>query len=369
MSCPPWISSAWIRAPERHSDSCATFTGRMNQPLSHNGAHLASLCRLLELGDPGGEVLPVAGGFHHRMWQVHTDRGRFAVKQLGEDVLLDDPRVHTRFNACEKTAASFNALGIPALAALERDGHYLQVLDATGYLVYPWTSGRACARNAIDEQHIDTVADILARMHAADIQVPELGRELPNLVTAEWVTELVHMGIARNVHGADLLQARLDDILSVVASLHSAIPQLLETRVISHGDLDHKNVLWTGDHAALLIDWESAMHINPTYETLLEALDWSGITANFETRPFERFLSAYVAAGGALDEHSIPPAFTTILGAWVNWMMYNVGRAVGIEDTRQRAIGSEQVDLALGTLLRLERQIPRLRDIALRHAG
>ena len=177
------------------------------------------------------------------------------------------------------------------------------------------------------------------------------------------------MARQRNVHGAEILHERLDDLLGVVHELPAAIEVLLAERVISHGDLDHKNILWTTDGAPLIIDWESAMHHNPTYETLLESLDWSGITANFETRPYEQFLATYVAAGGRLDESCIPAAFATILGAWVNWMMYNVGRAVGMEDTHQRALGSAQVDLAVATLLRLEKQIPRLRDLAAGHAS
>lgn len=340
----------------------------MRQALDRNRPHLNHLCRTLGLGTPRGTVLPVTGGFHHAMWRVDTGCGSFAVKQLGEDVELGDPAVRNRFNACERTATAFADLGVPALAALAHDGEHLQVFDDTGYLVYPWSDGQACAKNAIDQRHIDIVARTLAQMHGANLQVAELGRELPRLVSAHWLLELVQLARQRNVHGADLLEKRLDDLLAVVAALHTAIPQLLDRLVVSHGDLDHKNVLWSGDHQALLIDWESAMYINPTYETLLEALDWSGITASFETGPFERFLSAYTGEGGVLDEHSIPAAFTSILGAWVNWLMYNVGRAVGIEDTRQRAIGSEQVDLALGTLLRLEKQIPRLRDIAARHA-
>ena len=158
-------------------------------------------------------------------------------------------------------------------------------------------------------------------------------------------------------------------VASVVAPALNRLGNSAPDRVvISHGDLDHKNVLWDASGNALLIDWESARHINPTYETLLEALDWSGITAHFHTRPYERFLERYISADGILCADSIPAAFSAILGAWVNWMMYNVGRAAGLEGLRQRALGSEQVDLALATLLRLEKQVPRLRELALGYA-
>ena len=70
---------------------------------------------------------PVTGGFHHRMWHLRCDTGDYAVKQLGEDVYLEDPAVATHVNACEVVAAAFAARDVPALAALDLDGQHLQV--------------------------------------------------------------------------------------------------------------------------------------------------------------------------------------------------------------------------------------------------
>lgn len=330
---------------------------------------LACLADQLDLGSLTGVPVVVTGGCHHRMWRLATGKDVFAVKQLAADIDVASAEVRAHFDATESVAATFAARGIPAVAALCHDGHYLQLLDGCAYLVYPWSDGRACAKNAIGDQHIDTVATILARLHAERLQVPGLDRGRARPVTADALVELVELASRRNVRDAAYLAARLEDLLAVVRRLDAALPSLASQRVVSHGDLDHKNVLWDTRGGARLIDWESATSINPTYETLLEALDWSGITAHFQTRPYERFLAAYAGAGGVLCADSIPAAFSAILGAWVNWMMYNVGRAAGLEDSRQRALGSEQVDLALSTLLRLERQVPRLRELALHHAG
>jgi len=152
--------------------------------------------------------------------------------------------------------------------------------------------------------------------------------------------------------------------------LHApALDRLQRRQVISHGDLDHKNILWDEAGEPLLIDWESARRLNPTYELLLEALDWGGITANFDARPFTTILRAYVDAGGLIDEDMIPAAADAIQGAWVNWLLYNVGRAVGLKDTHQRAIGSGQIDLVISALLRMEKQEDRLTEIAMRFAS
>ena len=76
-----------------------------------------------------------------------------------------------------------------------------------------------------------------------------------------------------------------------------------------------------------------------------------------------------IEPGGRIVEDMIPAASDAIQGAWVNWLLYNVGRAVGIKGTRQRAIGSGQVDLVLSALLRMEKQRDRLTEIAMRYAS
>jgi thiamine kinase-like enzyme len=339
------------------------------KPLSENNDHLQQLCGLLDLGTPTDAVSRVPGGFHHCMWRLTTDRGRFAVKQLAEDMDMQDAATVAQLNATEITACEFSQHGIPALYSLHIDRTHLHLLDAVGYLVYPWTDSTACHRNRIKAHHAVTVASTLAHMHHSDIRVPELGDVPAFPVTAERVIDLVQLARQRNVRYSDILDDRLDDILRIVAFHAPALERLATHQVISHGDLDHKNILWNEDGEPLLIDWESARRLNPTYELCLEALDWGGITAHFDAKPFTTILKAYVDAGGRIVEDMIPAASDAIQGAWVNWLLYNVGRAVGIKDTRQRAIGTGQVDLVLSALLRMEKQRDRLTDIAMRYAS
>ena len=341
----------------------------MNTALSDKPDHIQKLCELLDLGEFRGNLSRVAGGFHHYMWRLETSIGTFAVKQLAEDMDMADTATVTQINATEETAQEFSRHGIPALYSLPADRQHLHLLDGVGYLVYPWTEAKACHRNGVKEHHAITVATTLAHMHRSEIQVPDL-RDVPAFpVTAERVVDLVQLARQRNVRYSDILENRLDDILRIVA-LHAPALEVLERhQVICHGDLDHKNILWDAAGEPLLIDWESARRLNPTYELCLEALDWGGITAHFDFRPFTKVLQAYVDAGGRIEEEMIPATSDAIQGAWVNWLLYNVGRAVGLKDTRQRAIGSDQVDLVLSALLRMEKQKDRLTGIAMHYAS
>ncbi len=282
---------------------------------------------------------------------------------------MENPAIVAQINATEVTAREFSRQGIPALHSLYVDRQHLQLLDGVGYLVYPWTNATACHRNRIREHHAVIVASTLAHIHRSDINVPEL-HDVPSFpVTAERVIDLVTLARQRNVRYSQILEDRQDDILRIVELHGPALERLEAHQVISHGDLDHKNILWYEKDEPLLIDWESARRLNPTYELLLEALDWGGITAHFDARPFTTILQAYVDAGGRIVEDMIPAASDAIQGAWVNWLLYNVGRAVGLKDTHQRAIGSSQVDLVLSALLRMEKQADRLTAIAMQYAS
>jgi Ser/Thr protein kinase RdoA (MazF antagonist) len=337
--------------------------------LADNPAHVEQLCDRLALGHPRGRPQSVAGGFHHRMWQLDTTGGRFAIKQLADDLDMQDAATLERINATEITARAFHQRQVPALYALADGGRHLQLLDGMGYLVYPWTEARACGRNGIEPRHALTVAGMLARMHESDIRVPQL-QDMPELpLTAQRLIDLVQLARERNVRESRLLESRLDDLIEIVELQAPAAAVLRRHQVISHGDLDHKNVLWDDSGAPLIIDWESARRLNPTYELLLEALDWGGITAHFETKPFATFLEAYLDAGGRIVADEVPAVADAIQGTWVIWLMYNVGRAVGLHDARQRAVGLHQVDLSVSTLLRMERYDAKLREIAMQYAS
>jgi len=333
-----------------------------------NTAHLDRLCELFAPGGGTRQLSRVSGGFHHLMWRLDVAGVSYAIKQFAGDVEVADAATCARLNATEVVAQEFADRGIPALASLCHDKRHLQVIDDVGYLVFPWTDSKARGRNDIAPYHLHTVAGILARMHRAQLKVDGLRAPPAWPHSVESVTDLLALAQKRNVRDVNYLLERQAQLLALVEKQPAAQALLSRRETVSHGDLDHKNVLWSEAGQPLLIDWESARPINPAYELLMEGLDWSGITAHFDFRPFEDFLLAYVEAGGAIAQECISAAFDAIVGTWINWMLYNVGRAAGLEGLSQRALGSSQVDLALSALLRLEKNIPRLQEIACRLA-
>lgn len=326
----------------------------MADALAENPLHIEHLCAALDLGVPADRPQRVFGGFHHRMWRLDTNCGSYAIKQLSSDTDLQEPTLVDHYNAAERVAEAFSDYGIPAISALRQDDGYLQVIDRTGYLVYPWTSAVSLGRDKVSEVHALHVAGVLARMHRADLQVSGLQEVDFDIQPEDMAIFLVRRANEMAVPGAMVLSEHLARFVHLLAAQEAAVPVLEEHRIISHGDLDQKNVLWDASGGPVIIDWESARRLNPTYEILMEALNWSGIGARFNHTLFDRMMTTYRHARGAFDDDSLEPALDCILGDWANWLLYNLGRIINLDDAEQRASGAQQINSALSTILRIQ---------------
>lgn len=129
--------------------------------------------------------------------------------------------------------------------------------------------------------------------------------------------------------------------------------------VISHGDLDQKNVLWDSNNHQILIDWESACKINPTYDIINTAFYWSGITTDFNKVLFFKMIDAYQEAGGIINpQHTTAALHGTF--SWIGWLMYNIERSCSHGESEQKTLGIQQVNQTMNTILRLQTIIPEL---------
>ena len=109
-----------------------------------------------------------------------------------------------------------------------------------------------------------------------------------------------------------------------------------------------------------MIDWESARRLNPTYEIVNAALDWAGITTDFNITLFHKLILTYQQAGGLITNNAMEMSFYGVMGNWINWMMYNINRAITSQDPEQKTIGVEQVNQVLLTILRIKNIMPEL---------
>lgn len=325
-----------------------------------NPKHLQQLCKELDLGIPSKDISRVYGGFHHTMWKMQTDKQCYAVKRLCPDVDPSNPNTIQHYNVAEKIANAFEQQEIHTIAALSSSDQYLQLIENTGYLVYPWTDAKAIERTQLDERHAVWVADLLCRMHTADLSIAAVKETSFETFDPSRIEQIVTPAMERGIPCAQELMNEMASIKQIIEQYNSAAEILKLHQVISHGDLDQKNILWDKNDEPLIIDWENARKLNPTYELVSVALDWSGITSDFDNELFGKMLCAYQQAGGTIHEDSITASYHRVLGDWLVWLLYLVGCLLEDRGDSQQRIEEEQVAFVWPTIMRLNNLIPNL---------
>lgn len=130
-----------------------------------NQQHLKLICAGLQLGTPHGAVTSVfgcrGGSF---MWRVNTEKGSYAIKQLAPVIDLKNEKIITKYELSESIAYRFAQRGIRAVSAIKQSGKYLNIIENTGYLVYPWVEGYTLGRNEISETHALKIAEVIAKL-------------------------------------------------------------------------------------------------------------------------------------------------------------------------------------------------------------
>ncbi len=329
-----------------------------------NTDHLRYLCSHHGLGAPLSAPTEVTGGFHHEMWRVETESGTYAVKQLSPDVDLNNEDKVRGFNVSEAIAETFASVGIAAVVALKAADDYLTIVGDRGYLVYPWCDYTALPIGQADEHHGLEVARLLARMHGADIQVAGIKETELAAFPVERVDELAREAAEGHPLCAVSLSSHRQRLGEIVALHNKAIVELNKELVICHGDLDQKNILWDDLDRPVIIDWECAGKLNPTYEIVQAALDWSGAASELRPGLFRRMLEAYQDAGGEVEVDAMEASLDYIAGESLIWLLYSIGRSLEDADPPQEEIEAEQIERVIASVLRLKQLTPELLDLA-----
>lgn len=324
-----------------------------------NQEQIKYICDHYSLGALITKPTRVHGGLLHTMWCLRTNKGIYAVKQLSKDININDNKIIQNYELSEQICARFIQEGIPAVGAVKISGHYLAITGSTGFLVYPWVEAKMLYPDLIRESHVVKIAQILAKMHGLNLDESKITEAQFYTHTEQNIVDLFDKVERFNCPFAAELRKNQKNILAANQLYQKAIPILKTHIVVSHGDLDQKNVLWDMNNNPILIDWESACKINPTYDLINTAFYWSGITSNFDKDLFFKMIEAYQKAGGVMNKEHLVAAIHGSF-SWIGWLFYNIERSCVLGESEHKNLGIEQVNQTLGTILRLQMIAPEI---------
>jgi hypothetical protein len=171
-----------------------------------------------------------------------------------------------------------------------------------------------------------------------------------NTRTADEWPDLVSAARLARVPWADQLAA-IRPVVAEIAALARAADQGPGDEVMTHGDVDQKNILLTAD-GPVLCDWDAAAPMIPACELADVAMSLAGWKQQEIGREAVR---AYRAAGGPATGIRPCDLGQSLLSS-LDWIALNIGRATGTQPAgpAEAAVGRRLVP---GLLARLPHEL------------
>ena len=293
----------------------------------------------------------VSGGFANRVYRLDTDQGSFAVKELN---LADRRWPYCAADVFRFERAAF-AAGIPMPEPIAAS-------DDT--LVHRWVDGDAVPEEPVSAAFAFEIGEILARVHALDVQWTCSSIDEPT--PWDW-PELSERARTTGQPWADELASQVDTMLAIARFVDTC-----ERRgpvVLTHKDIQPWNLLQP-DGRPIVLDWELSGMLDLASElgsTALSISKGSGLD-DIEPAIFGSVLDGYVAGGGVLPPPG-PSWFVFMIAGWFGFTRWNIVRCLaGVE------VGSgpdlvrshDEVLNGLRGLPEMFARLPELEDLVVR---
>lgn len=313
-----------------------------------------------KIGNVVKEPSSISGGLMHKMFKVTTESNIYAVKWLNPSIMQRNGVMENMINS-EMIAHVFS-MHLPVIAALNIDSKNVLHVNNNYYLVFNWIDGESVFPPLICEKHCYEIGRTLGKIHQLNITIPEVKKDITDSIIYNWQEFLVK-GKELKAFWIDTYAKMVDKLIYWNTLINESNCILSEFMVISHRDLDPKNVMWN-QGTPYLIDWEAAGYVNP-YQELVEVLNYW--TKNGEDElDNEKFkilfnaYSEYMSTKNIDWDYVLNSGYTGMLG----WLEYSLKRALGIDSTdeEEKELGAKQVIATIKELERYDSQLITLKE-------
>lgn len=297
-------------------------------------------------------MTPVSGGLIHRMWRLDTSQGSFAVKEL-DSAIMARPGVHADYVQSEKIAAALQSKGIPVATALLQNETPLFETEGAIVMVFPWVDGGSLMVDAVTVAHANQIGEILAKIHAANLNDFDLPVPEGHLILQERWHALIDEAIKEDLPWALDAQTNLANLVAWSDAANQAKQRLSTHLIIGHKDIDPKNVLWRDEYSPVIIDWEGVGLINPTEEIINVAIEWAGMPALLcRDDVFSAVIAGYCNAGSCIIDSEVGDALFSMMGGCLGWLEFNMYRSLALSgyDFETKRLGIRETELTFKKL-------------------
>lgn len=290
---------------------------------------IQNLMKQNNLGNSIINITKVTGGLSHRMYKVITEKGIYAVKELNQGI-MKRKEAYSNFIFSEKVSNFANKNGIPSIHAIKLKENIIQKIEDDYFMVFHWLEGKTLKPEEITKQHCEIMGKILAEIHNIDFSEIEVKKEKKTSMEVFNWKQYLTLAKERNKSYVVILEQNLELLYQFAEKSNEAVKYANQNLVISHRDLDRKNVIWQGINP-FIIDWEASDYINPMVELIQVAWYWSGGDAQkIDYQKFETLVKVYQKYAKRKFDNNIRKLIYADIYDGLEWIKYNLERSLCI---------------------------------------
>jgi len=201
---------------------------------------LENTSELFELWKIIGNPQRVFGWLLHEMWKMTTSKGIFAVKILNSEI-MKRPEAYGNFVLSEKIANLAKDAGIPAMPALRVDKNSLIQIWNRYVMVFPWIDWGTLSEAPAWVNASHAIGRIIGQIHNLWIKDDAKDSYSKMTIDAKYLATLESefSGIS-------------EKILELQRKYNDSLPILNSYSILSHWDIDQKNVLWKNNNPIII---------------------------------------------------------------------------------------------------------------------
>ncbi len=299
------------------------------------------------LGSLVQSITKVTGGLSHRMYKVVTDKGIYAIKELNSGIMKRKD-AYSNFVFSERVTDIVKEKGILAIGAIKlKNNDIMKKINNRYFMVFDWLEGKTLKAKEIREKHCEIIGEILAKIHNIDFsKIENDERKNINIEQFNW-NNYLKLAKKENKAYVDILEQNIDILYELNEKANEAIKYANSNLIISHTDLDRKNVIWQ-EYKPFIIDWEASGYINPTIELIQVAWYWSGgDVENLDYKKFEIVVDSYKKYTKREIDENIEKLIYADIYSGIEWINYNLKRSLCIENKYEQ----DEIELAENEIL------------------
>lgn len=271
----------------------------MSRDLWSGDSTLDAVGEAFGLGEFTSSPRLLADGLMNLNWRVDTDAGSFAVKEV-----IDVPVRVARRNL--RIVSALAGAGEPACTPrLTHDGDVVAEVAARGYCVMDWVAGDHRPGPDLSLDEAGHLGEVLAKLHTALSRYapgrPECAPTQPNAdpdaaaaVAGRFLAriEALDSWSAFDRAAAEALRRR-KQMLAANGHEQPGANDPVGPSGWTHGDFQHRNLIWSDDRVAAVLDWDR-LAVRPYAEELARtAQSQFGTSGQFDLERVNAFTAAY----------------------------------------------------------------------------